>query len=265
MIIGDYMIKITKIRHDCPEKAGFTLVRPNGHKDYTFLHFITPVDMVVKGENIKVKPGGCIIFSPGEPQWFKSTNALLHNWFHAEKSLKTVLDELELPENEVFYPADTSFISPLIQKAEMEFFSQDKLKNKMISSYITEVLCLLSRTLNTPPAPKVQSENFDKMRVLRQNILLNPEKHWSIKEMAQFANMSPSRFHGVYKSVFGTSPIKDSIDTRISYAKSILTTENIPITLVAEKLGYSDQYHFIRQFKKETGKTPTEYKKENNI
>ncbi len=259
------MIKITKIRHDCPEKSGFTLIRPNGHKDYTFLHFITPVELTVKNKTIKVKPDACIFYSPGEPQWFKSTNALLHNWFHAEKNLHEMLTELDIPENEIFYPTDTSFISPIMQKAEMEFFSTDKYKDKMLNAYITELLCSLSRVIHDVNPPRVQSENFDKMREIRQIILSNPEKHWTVTEMARLAQMSPSRFHSVYKSVFGTSPVKDSIDARISYARSILLTENIPITLVAEKAGYSDQFHFIRQFKKETGKTPTEYKKENNI
>lgn len=264
-MLGDYMIKVTKIRHDCPEKSGFTLIRPNGHKDYTFLHFITPVELTVKNKTYKIKSGGCIFYSPMEAQWFKSTDALLHNWFHAEDSLHEMLSELDIPENEIFYPTDTSFISPLMQKAEMEFFSLDKYKDKMINAYITELLCSLSRVIHDVNPPKVQSENFDKMREIRQMILANPEKHRSVSEMAQLAQMSPSRFHSVYKSVFGTSPVKDSIDARISYAKSILSTESIPITLVAEKLGYSDQFHFIRQFKKETGKTPTEYKKENNI
>ena len=152
-----------------------------------------------------------------------------------------------------------------MQKAELEFFSTAEYKDKMLNAYITELLCSLSRVIHDVNPPKVQTENFDKMREIRQKILSSPEKHWSVSEMAQLAQMSPSRFHSVYKSVFGTSPVKDSIDARISYAKSILNTENIPITIVAEKLGYSDHFHFIRQFKKETGKTPTEYKKENNI
>lgn len=256
------MINVTKIRHDYPEKTGFTLVRPNGHEDYTFLHFLSPVEILVNGKYHKAKAGACIIYSPATPQWFKSNVPLIHNWFHADFSLKPVLDELNFPVDTIFYPTDTSFISSLVQKAEIEFFSQDKLKNKMVDVIITELLCSLLRVLDAPPAPKIHAENFDKMRALRQQILLNPEKKWTIDEMAKISLLSPSRFHSVYKSVFGTSPIRDLIEARINYAKSILLSEDFSITEVSEKAGYNDQYQFIRQFKKETGVTPQKFRKQ---
>lgn len=259
------MINITKIRHDYPEKAGFNLIRPNGHKDYTFLHFLSPVEILVKGKYYNAKEGACIIYSPSTPQWFKSDNPLVHNWFHADFSLKPLLDEINFPVDTIFYPNDTSFISPLIQKAEIEFFSQDKLKHKMVDIIITELLCSISRVITNPPLPKIQAENFDKMRALRQKLLLNPEKRWTIEEMAKSALLSPSRFHSVYKSVFGTSPIHDLIEARINYAKSILLSENISILEVSEKAGYNDQYQFIRQFKNETGVTPKKFRKQNML
>ena len=262
---GDVMIEITKIRHDYPEKAGFNLVRPNGHPKYTFLHFLTPVEIIIKGKTVFAKPGACVIFSPKEPQFFKSNHPLLHNWFHAEDTIKPLLSELEIPENELFYPSDTSFISPLMQRAELEFFSQDKLKNKMLDAIISELLCSISRVLNSPSTPKIQAENFDKMRTLRQQILLNPEKRWTIEEMARTSLLSTSRFHNVYKSVFGTSPIRDLIEARINYAKSILLSEDISVLEVSEKAGYNDQYQFIRQFKKETGVTPQKFRKQNML
>ena len=39
-------MEITDIRHDWPEKAGFTLVRPTGIEIYTFLHFMNSVEIV---------------------------------------------------------------------------------------------------------------------------------------------------------------------------------------------------------------------------
>ena len=259
------MIEITKIRHDYPEKTGFTLIRPNGHRDYTFLHFLSPVELVVKNKRYKIRAGGCIIYSPGEPQCFRSNLPLIHNWFHANLTLKPLLDELNFPVDTVIYPTDTSFISSLVQKAEIEFFSQDKLKYRMVDAIITELLCKISRVINSPSAPKIQAENFDKMRSLRQQILLNPEKRWTINEMSKLSLLSPSRFHSIYKSVFGTSPIHDLIEARINYAKSILLSENISIEEVSEKVGYNDQYQFIRQFKNEVGMTPKKFRKQNML
>lgn len=255
------MIEITSIRHDWPEKKGFSIVRPHGHKDYTFLHFLTPAQVLIKGEFISVNPGACVFFAPNVEQKYISHCNLLHNWFHATESIKPLLNELNIPVNQIFYPNDCSFISELFYKAELEFFSQEQTKKVMIDALMKQFFCLLSRAINNPPVKKIHGDNMDKMRFIRQKILSEPQTHFTVEQLASFVNLSPSRFHNNYKSVFGTSPIKDSICARIEHSKNLLISCDKPICEIAEILGYTDQYHFIRQFKKETGMTPSEYKK----
>ena len=49
---------------------------------------------------------------------------------------------------------------------------------------------------------------------------------------------------------------------KMDHAKSLLLMdEYIPLATIAERLGYSSQYHFIRQFKQITGMTPGAYRK----
>ena len=75
-------MEITDIRHDWPEKAGFTLVRPTGIETYTFLHFMNSVEIEINREKVTVRPGACIFYAPDEPQWFHSDSNLTHNWAH---------------------------------------------------------------------------------------------------------------------------------------------------------------------------------------
>ena len=49
-------MEITDIRHDWPEKAGFTLVRPTGIEIYTFLHFMNSVEIEINREKVTVRP-----------------------------------------------------------------------------------------------------------------------------------------------------------------------------------------------------------------
>ena len=252
------MIVLTKIRHDCPEKEGFTLTRPNGHEDYTFLHFLSPVEILLNGEIHQVKAGAVVIYAPKTPQYYKAHGCLLHNWFHAKGDIKEVLVALDLPQNTVFYP-EAKLTSEHFQRIEYEFFSSSKEKDILTDALLREYLCLLSRG-NTSKATVSQS-HFDTMRSIRQKILLQPEKHFSAKELASIAGLSTSRFHSVYRKIFGTSPIKDIISAHIEYTKSLLLTENLSVSEISEKAGYNDQYHFIRQFKKETGISPAKYRK----
>lgn len=69
-------MEITDIRHDWPEKAGFTLVRPTGIEIYTFLHFMNSVEIEINREKVTVRPGACIFYAPDEPQWFHSDSNL---------------------------------------------------------------------------------------------------------------------------------------------------------------------------------------------
>ena len=257
-----YML-INRVRHDWPEKAGFTISRPNGHLSYTFLHFSTTMEFRLHGKLLHANPGACIFFTPGTPQWFHAKQDLTHNWFHATSGLGPMLEEYNIPTDQLLYPVDTAFISSLVGKLEVEYFSEHSFKEDLIEGYLREFLICFSRSLNGDAgSPVSRRKDHEKVRTVRKQILSTPERGWTIAEMAQLASLSPSRFHAVYKSLFGTSPLQDVIEAKIIYAKSLLLSAKEPTLMeIAEKLGYNDQYHFIRQFKSVTGQTPGAYRR----
>lgn len=81
-------------------------------------------------------------------------------------------------------------------------------------------------------------------------------------ELAASVGYSEVYFRKQFKKRFGISPIRYVINRRISYAKRLLNGE-YRIAEVAEKCGFNSVYHFSREFKKQTGKSPTEYAKQN--
>lgn len=254
---------VTRVRHDWPEKAGFLISRPNGHPQYTFLHFSTTVDFRLQGKLYQAKPGACIFFTPRTPQWFHAKQDLTHNWLHAGTALDALLKEYSIPQNQLLYPGDTAFISELFQKIEMEFFSDHLYKEDLIQGYVREFLIRFSRSLEgNIGVASAHRKDHEKVRAIRKQVLSTPECQWTVSQMAHLASLSPSRFHAVYKSLFGTSPMQDVIEAKVIYAKSLLLSSKEPTLMeIAEKLGYNDQYHFIRQFKSVTGQTPGAYRR----
>ncbi len=250
-------------RHDWPEKAGFMISRPQGLTSYTFLHFSTPVQFRLGGELVLAQPGTCIFYAPGTPQWFHSPNEVIHNWFHANPAFGDLLKKAEIPQNILLYPSDTGFISEICRKLELEHFSDNPYKEELTDGYLLEFVIKFSRALQAnTPATTVPRQTRERMRAVRREILSQPDKPWTVAEMANLCSLSSSRFHTIYKSVFATSPLQDLIDAKIGYAKSLLlSNDQLPLPDVAEKLGYNDQYHFIRQFKAVTGTTPGAYRK----
>ena len=258
---------LTRIRHRWPEKKGFQLVRPRGYPEYTFLHFLTPVILQVDGEEISVQPGGCIFFPPEMPQYFTAPTALVHNWFHATGDLKALLAEFSVPEGQIFYPENREQITELIEKMETERFGNQPYRERLQDGYLQELLILLSRGIHAAGISAItKNTELLQIREMRQQILSRPTHRWTVEEMAELVGLSVSRFHAVYKAHFGVSPMQDLIRSRIEYAKDqLLLLPETPISELADRLGYHDQFHFSRQFRKMVGVTPGQYRKDHAL
>lgn len=84
-------------------------------------------------------------------------------------------------------------------------------------------------------------------------------------ELAEQCKVSEVYFRRVFTSYYNMTPKQFLIDIRINKAKQLLSEGALKINAVAERCGFSNQYHFCRVFKKNTGLTPTEYMKQNRI
>jgi len=59
----------------------------------------------------------------------------------------------------------------------------------------------------------------------------------------------------------GCTPGKFLTDIRINHAKQLLQNSDLPIRQIGEKVGYPDQFHFSKTFRKATGYSPSTYRK----
>ncbi|MHA2856026.1 helix-turn-helix domain-containing protein [Paenibacillus lautus] len=73
-------------------------------------------------------------------------------------------------------------------------------------------------------------------------------------------NMSRSYFQHKYKQIFGISVINDIILNRLGYASYLLKNTSYAISHISGICGYENDVHFMRQFKKYVGLTPSEYR-----
>ena len=91
------------------------------------------------------------------------------------------------------------------------------------------------------------------------------DKHYmedlSVADIATHFNMSTSYLAHFFKQYGQKSVIEYVNETRILHAKNFLEKEELPVSEIALKVGFSDINYFSRKFKAITGMTPTEYKK----
>ncbi len=82
----------------------------------------------------------------------------------------------------------------------------------------------------------------------------------SIKELAKSSGLSEVHFRRLFRKSTGRSPAEFIISMRISKAKEYLA-RGMPVKEVAERLGYRDQFYFMKSFRRHAGTTPARFRK----
>ena len=80
--------------------------------------------------------------------------------------------------------------------------------------------------------------------------------------LAQLVRLSQHHFCRAFKRSFGTPPHQYQVQRRIEQAKLLLADTSISITEVGFTVGYSQTSSFSVAFRKITGRTPSEYRRE---
>ena len=86
----------------------------------------------------------------------------------------------------------------------------------------------------------------------------------SLKQISQDLNMGTTKLCAVAKKLSGDGSVTRLISQRrVQAAKRLLLREDIPISSVAERVGFSDYNYFTKIFKAIEGVTPSAYRKHN--
>ena len=112
------------------------------------------------------------------------------------------------------------------------------------------------------PNPQKENTFYGTLCDLQNAIRLKPQKNWMIDEICRSMNISRSYLQHLYKAFFGVSITTDIQYSRIEYAKHLLSSTDLTVYNVSTACGYPSDVHFMRVFKKSTGVTPTQYRKE---
>jgi AraC family transcriptional regulator len=89
-----------------------------------------------------------------------------------------------------------------------------------------------------------------------EHIRTNLSADIEVAELAGLVRLSPHYFSLVFRQAVGVTPHQYILQERISEACRILGTGEMTLAELATHLGFSDQSHFSRAFRKVTGTTP---------
>lgn len=244
--------------------GGFVINRSKWTRDYLLLHFRSPAIVVLDGKEEYVDVGSIIIYHVGTAQHYYACQS-----FYNDDFIHFYLDDdydfitkLQLPFNKVIKLPKTRTILALMENMYSEFISNNIQRDTTIDLMLKLILTKISEFYDVDSTVINYIGHYDNLHKLKAMIYSRPEKNWKVAEMAQFCNLSPSHFQILYKQAFNITCINDVINSKIVQAKSLLVMTAYTIKEISLLCGYHNYEYFMRQFKKCTGYTPSQYRLE---
>lgn len=217
------------------------------------------------GQTIRVEPNPEIPFA-------KWTALVFHPDFLARTNLGRTISRYEFfsyTSNEALH---LSASEVEVFRGVVTFIKQelqhpiDKHTRELIVSNIELLLnyCLRFYDRQFITREEINHTMVKKFQTLLKEYIATDAPSVGIPSVAYFADkccLSTGYFGQLVKTETGRTA-KDFInDELVASAKQLLSDESLSVNQISERLGFEYPQHFIRFFKRQTGKTPTEYRK----
>ena len=158
-------------------------------------------------------------------------------------------------------PLYTLSIKPLMRTVLMEKWSRKPLFEEAVFGTLINILTNLLRTYSG--LERAFDTNLD-MRVRKAASFIHENfyTHIRLKDIASYCSLSVRRFSELFKKETGQSFLQYLHACRIDWAKKQMQETDKSITNIAFEAGYDDSGHFVKNFKKYEGITPSQYRKQ---
>lgn len=180
-----------------------------------------------------------------------------HFWIHFSSSKRLLQNHpkpISLPPRD----AELSIIRVLTDLRRGNNHSEATEKEQLLG--LALIHAVMSRdefaTESTLPLPLVKTLEF---------IERNFTSELNGNDLAKIAGLSASGLYRIFQSHLHTSPGNYILALKIQKAIRLLKETDESIELIADETGFHDRFHLTKIFKKMTGKTPPQFRKEHPL
>ena len=131
--------------------------------------------------------------------------------------------------------------------------------------YIKSSLLAILATLSQYRLFTMTETNYDKRVEDIKTALTYIKDHYTdkiyIADLARQVSLNEQYFCRFFKKAIGRTPMEYINEYRIKQTRQLLEETDLPVTEVCLECGYNNLGNFLREFRKQTGTTPLQYRK----
>lgn len=277
------MNQIYYVGYDAIHPEDFRYDIPEGFHDYLLVITTTTALFQVDGLVSEYPAHTAILYPPNHAIWYGAAGKPYGNhWlrFTSDESFVTDFPQPAIP----FSISDPDYFYNLFQlltwetsqlasssrtfknagvitqtrDADLRHHAPGALAVNLISSQLIQILfCKLHNELLSTQHVFHDHE----LLALRRKISSAPQYPWNVPDMARELHISVGYLQLIYRQKFNISCMDDVIHFRLFKAKDLLAYTTWSIAEIAAQCGYNNTEHFCRQFRKNIGITPGQYRK----
>jgi len=161
--------------------------------------------------------------------------------------------------NKPIYLENATFLEANLRIMASESYLKSRYTTELLSACLKFIIINIVRFSQIQQTSE-QKRSYDIVRRVIQYIENNYDQDLSNELIGEYIHFNPSYLNRIFKQHTGHTIHGFLIRYRMNLAMDLLHTSSAPINEIAVSVGFSDIPHFIKSFKKFTGKTPGEYR-----
>ena len=132
-----------------------------------------------------------------------------------------------------------------------------------VDDFLTLACQLCEEVMEVRPGGSRHTPSAEQARAYIDRHYMDPEL--SLSSVANAVSVSPNHLSTLFKSKIGVGFSEYLTEVRIRQAKRLLITSDLRVSEVGERVGYQNMEYFSMLFKKNTGQTPSQYRRSHTL
>lgn len=264
VIMDELNIRLCGVDFSHEKEYVFTQ-KENSHKNcYLLIYFKTPFECRTKNGIELGYAHSYVLHAPYFPTYHTSSpdskRGFVDDWIYiGGEMIDRLVKQYGIPLNEIIHSQRNNNISDIISDIHNEMNSELEFKDDKLKALTLNLFIELAR-MNEVFRKHSDIDEFSRISNVCNQIQKKFSDNWTIGDMSRISGYSQSRFISLFRRYFGKSPMDFLIDYRIAQAKSMIESNMMTMTEIAEACGFSSLYYFSRVFKSRCGISPSVYK-----